>query len=285
MTISIAQGFGFEKEWLEDAFNTIIDYPGIFDEINNEEAQSLFGIGKNKVEALYTWLKSTSLIEKTENGCKLSSIGEVIKKYDPYFKREGTWWLIHILLSMGKSKVDLWNYYSNFWHSEKSFNRRTLHEFFSQKCPDASERSIKNGMNAVLSSMLDTPLTNLGILTRINKDEFIRKSPDVRLLHPLLVALAIVRWSDDYNVDSIMLQDLSNAYDSVGRILFLNQYNILIYLERISDMYERKILTFSNTAGYNNVEVKFKNSAKILEVYYLEIVDKMKPSEAIKKIF
>ncbi len=284
MAVSIAQGFGFEKEWLEDALYNIEDKPGVFLNSNNDEAQSIFGIGKNKVEALYTWLKAMDFVEDFEEGHRLTSLGCLVKQYDQYFKREGTWWVIHILLSRSKANVDLWYYFSNFWHSEKVFDRKTLFDFFKQKCTLASERSIKNGMNAVLTSIIDTPLTTLGVLSKIGKDELIRKVPDIRALHPSIVAFAIIKWAKDYNVDTIALQDLSDAIDSVGRVLFLNQYNIMIYLERIADMYDRKVLSFNKAAGYNIVEVKIKEPNKILEAYYLEVVNKIKPYEAIKSL-
>lgn len=284
MAVSIAQGFGFEREWLIDALYNIEDKPGIFLKANNEEAQSVFGIGKNKVEALYTWLKAIGFITDAEMGHCLTDLGSVVKKYDPYFKYEGTWWAIHILLSMGKANVDLWNYYSNFWHSENVFDRKTLREFFEQKCALASSRSIKNGMSAVLSSMLDTPLTNLGVLVRVGTAEFIRKAPDIKLLHPAIVAFAIAMWAQGYNAESIALQDLSDAIDSVGRILSLSQYNITVYLERIADMYDRKLLSFNKAAGYNIVEVKINRPYKVLEAYYLEVINKVKPYDAIKSV-
>lgn len=83
-----AEHFGFEKGWIVKVLRLLPQYPDLF---KRADKQILLGIGTSKIKGLNIWLKGMEIIEGEGKMVKLTPLGQLIKEYDEYVNKYGSW--------------------------------------------------------------------------------------------------------------------------------------------------------------------------------------------------
>ena len=106
-----------------------------------EVADSL-GVGRNMSKAIGWWLYATGLVERTSPKyvLELSELGKIIRRYDPFMTRLGTWWLIHTTAVTKRLDLSLRWFFAN--DRPYRFSRINLIDQLIQHL----EQSNKNGV-------------------------------------------------------------------------------------------------------------------------------------------
>ena len=92
------------------------------------------GVGRNMAKSIEHWLLATGLAGKTERRgrgrsgqprLKVTELGEVVSRHDPWFLDPGTWWFLHINLVRTPEHASTWHWFFNHYASSR-FERATV---------------------------------------------------------------------------------------------------------------------------------------------------------------
>lgn len=114
------QTFPIREGWLSKALSQLNTDPTVF--ARGCAADSL-GVGSNMANSIEHWIVATGLAEKlprvetTRDKIKyrLTWLGELVWKFDPYFTLDETWWLLHINLINTSEHAATWNWFFNYF--------------------------------------------------------------------------------------------------------------------------------------------------------------------------
>ena len=85
--------------------------PGNPDAFTRKDATDLFGIGSNMVKSLRYWMRVLGLTDVS--GTKLSEVGKLIAKYDPYLEKVFSLWIMHSYISKNIEDATTWFMFFN----------------------------------------------------------------------------------------------------------------------------------------------------------------------------
>ena len=95
-----------------------------------KDAPDIFGMGSNMVKSLRYWAKVFGVTN--DNGSELSSLGNIILKYDPYLEKKFTWWLLHSNTAKNIDDATSWYMYFNKCDAD-DWKKSRLHPFLKEK--------------------------------------------------------------------------------------------------------------------------------------------------------
>lgn len=100
--------FVLREGWINKALMIL---PGNPDAFTRKDATDLFGIGSNMVKSLRYWMRVLGLTDVS--GTKLSEVGKLIAKYDPYLEKVFSLWIMHSYISKNIEDATTWFMFFN----------------------------------------------------------------------------------------------------------------------------------------------------------------------------
>lgn len=269
------ESFSIREGWLSKGIYEIKNNENLF---LNKDLTDVFGIGTNMVKSLKYWLQTSNLIEENKkNKYKLSELGELIYKYDPYLEDIFTLYFIHINIVKNIDKAYIWNLFFNKCNIN-SFSKKDLIEQMKYLLDDENMEYNENILGDEISVLLkiytideknDTPennftcpLTELKLVKKNFKDNYSKEKSIISNLNELVVYYLIL----EQNKESISIEDLLKLDNCVGKLLNLDKTLLNEYLEILK---RQKLITINRTAGLNMIYInKRMNLEEIFKKYF-----------------
>lgn len=118
--------FYIRNGWPTKILDAINNNESIFSPNKELEAVDEIGVGRVMIKSMRYWASALGIAKEHKNSqgvlLKLTPLGELIKKYDPYFQRIGTLWLLHRNLTAPNSEATAWFWAFNLFH-KKAFSK------------------------------------------------------------------------------------------------------------------------------------------------------------------
>jgi len=290
MTMNLSldtQTFGFEREWIIKALKYLPENSTLFSKKARKETQMLLGIGPNKITALFNWLRGMELMEGRSDNTKLSNLGELVKKYDPYLNEYGIWGAIiyHLSTFPPHSPAGFYWYFNEFIRYE--FNKEDMKSelFSSPLFLHLSSTSKEKGLTGLFAALRNPIISeDLCLFEQVENNLYRKGHPPKEYLHPIIFAYTTVDWARRNERNVIPIAQIVSGKGLPGKIFNLSERLINEYLSEIDIRYQKRILDVDRTAGLDRVILRVKQPLKLLEIYYLEELNKLQPFKALCKV-
>ncbi len=111
--------FAIREGWLHKGLKMLIEEP---DRLTDEYVADWLGVGRNMAKSIKFWLLTCGLAvtRKTPEGkadYQATDLGKLIRKQDPYFLLDGTWWAVHAnILSIPNRALTFKWFFNQFPH-------------------------------------------------------------------------------------------------------------------------------------------------------------------------
>jgi hypothetical protein len=275
--------FYIREGWLQKGLKKFrLVGPDLF---NKKEANEILGVGANMVSAIKYWLISTGLLEYSDDKkiLRITSLGERIQQYDPYFEDYFTLWILHYNIVTTKEYCTSWYLFFNHIDA-KYFSKQELFELVKDKFEKIfkptkySTRSLEDDCECIIKMYLYnryeevlpednliSPFAKLGLikLKDRKKGVYEKGTPNFTLLSPLVILYALA----DYLTGkaSIDLEEAVFRSNLIGKIFNIDSFTFYRYLEMLEKQEYVKIV---RTAGLHTLYVNLNSKNDVLEEYY-----------------
>jgi len=287
------ESFHIREGWLRKGLLGIKKDPFLF---SQEFATDELGVGHNMVSAIRYWLQATELARATgaraegrrATRLEWTSLAYLIMQHDPYFEDEGTLWVLHYELATNQKLATTWYWFYNRFgarHFTQDLFLAHLQRFVASEgrrkiSPRSLEkdfrclvrtyaRSLERSSRTSPEDNLDCPLSVLGLLEILPLTKsYHAVTPPPELLHPLLVAYALVQMKVKRALSwrEILFREALYEEGSPGRIFQLDPELLYSYLGKLEA--DERLVDFSRTAGLDLVMLKVGKPDLILSQYY-----------------
>lgn len=242
---------------------------------DNGNPMDIFGIGSSMVKSLRYWLQAIGLTIEPSHGKRnqtLTSFGQVIYDNDRYIEENGTLWLLHYKLATNKDDATAWYYFFN----EFNRNEFTQDEFVKQLNTyillnegEISERSLEDDFRCIINTYMpriksnpekvhpenniDCPFGELSLIDFVNKKNkiYIKKSPKLDTIHPLVILAVIVDRAE--NEKTIKISSIQNDMCNIGKVFNLDIITLINLLNKLELMGYIKVV---RTAGLDVITIE-----------------------------
>ncbi len=128
--------FYIREGWLHKGLKLLREEPRL---LVDEYSADWLGVGRNMAKSIRHWLLATGLSEiESKEGRKyvyrVTELGDLIWRNDPYFLDTGTWWALHVNLINNPDQATTWSWF---------FNRFTSPRFERAACTEALRRFLE----------------------------------------------------------------------------------------------------------------------------------------------
>ena len=294
------QTFPFRYTWLKKGVDAVTKDSNIF---SSENASVTLGVGKNMVDSIRHWCRTTRLIEEDtvqhrRGQFAPTELGEAIfaeEGFDPYLEDPATLWLIHYQIATNTNQATAWYWAFNVLRG----NYFTPHVFTKevykwaqqqkQSMRPVSDNTLRRDVNcfirtycqsrdnqAVHEETFDCPLTELNLIAELPESdgyEFQRGDKESLPIEVVTWALDTF-WKDPFREnlfsgrESLPFSELMYAPSSPGRVFRLDEDTMTLYLENLAQLTEGA-LQYDETAGLKQVyRHRDLNQMELLERYY-----------------
>lgn len=270
------ESFSIREGWLAKGIKNVKDNSKTF---SSAEATDILGIGTNMVKSLKYWMSATCLIEEENREIILSEFGSLLDKYDSYLEDIFSWWLIHIKMMLNMEDAYIYNLFFNKC-GKKSFSKRDLYEQLASNLKNEkleyNENILQDEVNMIIKTYaidekIDnpennfiSPLSELNLIKKTDRDTYERNKPDYRNLNYLVVFYLIEQLLSDK--DYISIDELLKVDNSPAKLLNLDKNLINEYLD---EMKRNDLIIINRTAGLNMVYFQKKLSLEdIVKEYF-----------------
>lgn len=283
--------FYLRKGWINKGFKNILKDPYVFMG-TNDNPMDVLGIGTNMVKSLRYWMQAYGMTEEVtlnnRKQQKLTKLGEIIYKNDPYVEELGTLCLLHYKLVTNSELATSWYFFFNKFKN-KEFNKD---DFITQIQSyirlefgkEIALRSLEDDFNCIINTYIsklksttkkinpenniDSPLGELGLINVSSKKEkpWIYKKEalndgDI----PSIVALAIILDRSD-NKKEIKISSILNEDNNIGKIFNLDTIKLTRLLYSIEKLGYINVI---RTAGLDLVRINEDTDFyKLVDLYY-----------------
>lgn len=281
MSIGFSKTFGLEREIISRALS---EFEGS-SRLSRSELMSRLGVGSQKAEAMVLWLGKLGLRDNREG--RLTPLGMLLLRYDPYLEDITTLWFLHYQLASNPD-AEVWYMLTNrFLPSRTEFRfADALNFLVSQGLRTAADKHLRADLSIFLRAfVLEGGLNKTGFLTaqegvaKMGQLLF-HKIPPTEL-SPYLVAYAIFdqKAKTAPNTMTVTIKELLTQDGNVGKVFSLSRSRLEQILRLISSNQFGRLVEVSTTAGLDQVGLVFKGSpAQVLEMNYC---NRAKQSQAV----
>ena len=182
--------FPLRDNWLFKGMQLLKMHGDLF--ANHRQAIALLGVGKNMVKSIKHWLLATDFAQSINNKLSPTVIGSLVTKYDPYYDRLGSVWIIHYLLACNKEYATTW-----YWF----FNKFAVNEFIYE----SALQHLQNFLQTIDKKVSLTTLTrDLNVLLRMYTEFDFHKNntPENNDICPLTRISLVKKSNDIFQVDN-----------------------------------------------------------------------------------
>ena len=286
--------FHLRFSWLSKGFAAFQANADLFDDVDG--ATVTLGVGKNMVQAIRYWLRATQLIDLETN--IPTTIGDYIFNYksgvDPFLEDQGTLWLLHWLLASNTEMATTIAWFFSKYH-KTHFDQNELRAALSNYLQDEvkaakrpASKTLKNDIsvltrlyaktqgNFVAEDVLDSPLSELGLISEPNKSNY-TSSPESRDDLPFqILGFAILQLMKARDTKIIPIEELMHSaenYVSPGSIFRLTESAFMVKLEELVRLNSNH-LELRETAGLRQLFLLDPiTDFELLQGYYTTVIN------------
>lgn len=275
------ESFCIRDRWIEKAMHAVKEDParGVFSKNNGVR---ILGIGSNMVKSLNYWMNAIGLIRNEDrSSIALSERGELLFENDPYLVTSFSWCLIHYWLILNAKDAPLFNIFFNYYNEKyikKDAFMEYLQQFFEYKNVEVNPSYLANDIAVLFRSYADEnkgdklpeeqemcPLSNLGLIKNIKKDQYEKAAPSPENLDFRIVYYVLMQALGDKNsfdIDSMVIEENGpcNVFN-LSRSLFISYLDV---------MNKHGYISIIRTAGLNTVNIEKRIDLDSLFKVYLE---------------
>ena len=250
--------FALREGWLNKGLIMVAKNPAAF---QGKEGPDIFGIGNNMVKSLRYWLKAFGLIEEAQGkGARLTSIGELILKNDPYFEDIFTIWLLHSYIAKNKDEATSWYMFFNNVDVEDlekaQIENILIREIRKYAAGVAfSENSVGNDLDVLLNmygkskevsdpeDKSNSPLAQLGLVRNIG-GKYSKNHPNRKDVSELIILYELAYLLAEK--ESIAIDDAINGINGLARIYQISTVTANEILDKLDAL---EYIRVNRTAG------------------------------------
>lgn len=270
--------FALREGWLNKGLIMVAKNPAAF---QGKEGPDIFGIGNNMVKSLRYWLKAFGLIEEAQGkGARLTSIGELILKNDPYFEDIFTIWLLHSYIAKNKDEATSWYMFFNNVDVEDlekaQIENILIREIRKYAAGMAfSENSVGNDLDVLLNmygkskevsdpeDKSNSPLAQLGLVRNIG-GKYSKNHPNRKDVSELIILYELAYLLAEK--ESIAIDDAINGINGLARIYQISTVTANEILDKLDAL---EYIRVNRTAGLDVIyKMKDFSSISVVEEYY-----------------
>ncbi len=274
------ESFILREGWLNKGLFEIEKNPKVFSE--NYGADEL-GVGPNMAKSIRYWLKTMNLTEdKIKEGTKLTELGKLILRGDPYLEDIFTIWLLHCQIVGNYALATAWGLFFNAFSYEE-FSKKQMNDEMQELAADYtegekfSEKSVEDDCDAILRMYVKrkdkqenpeeknkSPFRKLNLMKN-SGDLYEKHQPDLNKIPEDIVYYLLVEVLQKR--DSIQIDELLSVSGGPGKVMNLKRTMLIELLERLEN--QNKII-INRTAGLNMVYLTEKTDGNAVVRNYYE---------------
>lgn len=292
MQINKHGSFYIRNGWPTKIIDAINENANIFSPNNEANAVDNIGVGRVMVKALRYWSTAMGItIEgKNQQGIchTLSSLGEMIDRYDPYCQSIGTLWLLHRNLSCNINEATAWAWAFNKYQP-KTFTRTSFVDSFYSYIQTNGGTYARNAIEKEFGCFKNTYVSeNSFDISKIIDEDNVPFFAPLRLIEYLgndtyekrrisskdvpidIFNYAILMDNAEHLLQSrqISIDHLLESENQVGKYMNLS-YSVL--LELLQQLENLKRINVVNNFGNRYIEIHDADFERILEDYYTSL--------------
>jgi len=289
MKFSGHETFPLRFGWLTKGFQSLVSNPKVFEQ---EDATVTLGVGKNMVRAIRYWLLASRVAQMKGRALIPSEIGRSLfsnKGWDPYLEDEATIWLIHWLLASNIEEATSIYWFFNKFHKPEFTSGEVTSSLkeYSQKQNDihVSDSTLRqdstlilrmyaqstNERNVPVEESLDSPLSMLNLIVRLDGKRYFSKKEDRPSIPPGIMGFAVAEVMEKTRRNSLPIDVLLNGDDSLpapGSVFRLTENDLVTKLEELV-VWAPRIFEIRETAGLHQIyQLQSIRAIDLLGGYY-----------------
>lgn len=199
MVINKHGSFYMRSGWGTKIIQAVEEDDMIFSPSNEQQAIDNIGLGRVMIKALRYWAEAMQLTreEKVQAGIKLvpEPVYEYIKKYDLYFRKEGSLLLMHRNLSLNKENATAWYWIFNEW-TPSTFTKESFTEGFHSYLSVNGMKIKKDAVEKEFNCLKNTYIGD----SKFDKNSIVDEDT-----YPFLAPLKILQMKDKNTVEKRQL--------------------------------------------------------------------------------
>ena len=292
MNFSGHETFHIREGWLHKGLSEVKRDPFVF---SDPHATDRLGVGKNMVFSIRYWLLASGLIreEKKKTGSevnietKLTPLGQLIAKKDPYFEEDLTLWVIHYQLATNLEKATTWYWFFNVFPM-RTFDSQSFVANLNRWVAEGSKKaismpSLQKDLNCLLRTYartrrstkfspedsLECPLSTLRLITEQENSGGYRVEFGRGKVNYLAFGYALMCFLENKTDRTAKITEVANEAKSPGRVFLMSEDMLVDQLQALEDEFGKCLFTYVKTAGLNTVKTSKTTSAlEFLEAAY-----------------
>ena len=274
-----SETFAVREGWIPKGLKIVINSNN--NPFLGDDAVITFGVGTNMIKSIRYYLSISNMIKDYRSKVEVNSeLGiDILIKKDPYFENDFSYYLFHYLMISNDKKQTVFSYlFNNF--NKNSFTKTELIEdiikYSNANNEDINTKVLEKDVGVLVSTYARenkikdientyiSPLVNLKLVKKIDKDTFEKINGNVEKVPDLLVFYAICKCMDGR--DSISINELMNKENSPTKVFNLNKEQLYKFIDRLR---RQKYLRYESTAGLNMVYIPNKITMReAIKEYY-----------------
>ena len=270
--------FALRDGWLNKGLIMVKNNPAAF---QGKEGPDIFGIGNNMVKSLRYWLRAFGLIEEAPmKGARLTSIGELILKNDPYFEDIFTIWLLHSFITKNRDEATSWYMFFNNVEVEDlekvQIENSLLREIRKYAAGMTfSEKSVGNDLDVLLNmygksrelgdpeDKSNSPLAQLGLIKNAN-GRYFKNHPNRKDVNEWIILYELAYLLNEK--ETIAIEDAIHGVNGLARIY---QISTVVANEILDKLDALEYIRVNRTAGLDVIyKLKDFSTISVVEEYY-----------------
>jgi len=272
MSIGFALTFYPELHLLASSLRSFREDP----KLNQSKLSKCIGVGALKAKSYILWLGMLGLRDNKKR--ELTTLGNLLLKYDPYFECIGTRWIFHYKLA-SNPEAKVWYLLSNEFLPRQTFFSfdDAINFLVSKGIRSKNDKHLKADVSIFLRSfILKDALGKTEYLKIegepkriVSQNKFYKNVPSDT--PPYLIAYIIFdqRKQKFPNFATITIEQLLTLDGNVGKVLSLNRKKLEEILKLLSGTQYDKLIDLSTRAGLDQVGFRFRGDPlEILKMYY-----------------
>lgn len=284
--------FYVRSSWPTKILDAISINESIFSPNKELEAVDEIGVGRVMIKSMRYWANALGIASehKTSQGVilRLTSLGELIKKYDPYFQNIGTLWLLHRNLTKIGSEATAWSWAFNLFN-KKSFSKNDFCNDFTSylqhKGVEYNKKAIEKEFDCFKNTYVsekefdikkiieedNSPFfARLKLLSYVGNGVYVQNNVGIHEVPLDIFCYCIINDNRELLADSrqIQIDHLLEDDGQVGKYMCLT-YSILIeYLQRLENQNKIKLI---NNFGNRLIQISEDlDEDTILKEYFMK---------------
>lgn len=263
------ESFYIRRGWLYKGLKHVRKREDIF---LAKDAMEELGLGSNMVKSLRYWLQATGLTKEISEGGRriqrLTPLGNLVWKHDPYMEEMGTLWLLHLELASNRDLATSWYEFFNEF-SMQEFQKEDFVRFLQGKA-EAAESSLSSDFDCLMStyiprsllkgkvdpeSNMECPMGNLQLIGCASaKEKIYRRQPINGSSVPECIFMSGLLKEPEGRTEISLQEILSGRQDKpgIGRMF---QLDLVALLEVLYKLEKREALKVVRTAGLDVVRL------------------------------